>query len=792
VSADAPPTSPKPSPSSRASAREWAYRALALVAIPAALFLGLEFGLRLAGYGQSVRFLVPDEAPGMLRTNPEFVSSFLPSSFDLRPLNTRIAAKKKPGTVRIVVLGESAAQGVPVPAFGFAAQLRAQLRARYPGRDFEVINTGIVAINSHVVYQVARELAGYSPDLFIVYMGNNEVVGPYGPGCAYLSEMPPLWVIRLSVFVRSTRTGQLMTSLIGRLARRSRPPEEWGGMAMFANNTVAGDDPRLESVYRNFGENLRDIVRAAHGGGAKVLLCTVASNLRDCAPLFSQHRPGLAGPELAQWKESFERGRIEWLLGEDEAARRDLAESLRIDPQYADTEFLLGTLDYQASRIETARLHFVAAEHWDALRFRPDPRINEIIRQVAGEMTGRAGLLDAAMIMGSDPASGAAPAGRDLFFEHVHFDWNGNFILAHAMAERSEEALFAGAKGAGPWLDSRGCAAALGYTPHERLAVLEKIGPIIQNPPFTNQLTYPEDEARLARDIALAKADHDDRQKAEAARATVLSALSADPANPDLLRMKEDLDDELGDLAGALADAHEAQALQPRSYALGSDEAIKLSRLGRYGEAERLLRDTQSRCTPRDMAAMAPAFSDLFVRTKRFDEGRRYLEGSIALFPGDMSLRLALGRLERFAGVNAAAERAYREALAISPANKGAMEALVGLLHDEGRDADAESQGFAAAEQQLGNQSNDLRLAILCNTKGDADRSIRFLIAAERSGPVSADMEMFLAMDLLKAGRLDEALARLGEARRISAFEGNPALTEKIAKAINRVRSQMR
>src|SRR6202044_244084 len=192
-----------------------------------------------------------------------------------------------------VVLGESAAQGVPMPAFGFAPQLRAQLRARYPGREIEVINTGIVAINSHVVYQIARELSRFSPDLFVVYMGNNEVVGPYGPGCAYLSEMPPLWAIRLSVFIRSTRTGQLLASLLGRLAGGGKGPAQWGGMAMFVNNSVRGDDPRLATVYRNFESNLRDIIGVATAAGARTVLCTVASNLKDCAPFLSLHRPGL-------------------------------------------------------------------------------------------------------------------------------------------------------------------------------------------------------------------------------------------------------------------------------------------------------------------------------------------------------------------------------------------------------------------------------------------------------------------------------------------------------------------
>ncbi len=329
MSADKTLTPRKTGLATRAPWRTWRNRGIAALAVPAVLFLCLEGILRFAGFGHPFTFLVPDAKPGYYRTNPEFVSWFLPSNFDLRPLNYRVAARKPANTVRIVVLGESAAQGIPVPSFGFAAQLRAQLRTRYPGKEIEVINTGIVAINSHVVYQIARELSGYSPDLYVVYMGNNEVVGPYGPGCAYLSEMPPLWVIRLSVFVRSTRIGQLASAFLGRLAKEGRLPAVWGGMCMFLYNAVGGDDPRLEAVYRNFQANLEDIVRVASGAGAKTLLCTVACNVRDCAPLLSLHRAGLAAPELAEWGRAFNRGRIEWLLGKPDAAAKDLPSTRR-------------------------------------------------------------------------------------------------------------------------------------------------------------------------------------------------------------------------------------------------------------------------------------------------------------------------------------------------------------------------------------------------------------------------------------------------------------------------------
>ncbi|HEY5080253.1 MAG TPA: tetratricopeptide repeat protein [Opitutaceae bacterium] len=769
----------------RASWRTWRNRAVAAFVVPAALFLGLEGALRLAGYGQPFSFLIPDSKPGYFRTNPDFVSWFLPGTFDLRPLNFRVAARKPPDTVRIVVLGESAAQGIPAPPFGFAAQLRAQLRARYPGKGIEVINTGIVAINSHVVYQIAREMAKFSPDLYVVYMGNNEVVGPYGPGCAYLSEMPPLWVIRLSVFVRSTRTGQLVGSLIGRLATGGRKPAEWGGMSMFVNNAVRGDDPRLGAVYQNFEANLRDIVRAASGAGAKTLLCTVVSNLKDCAPLLSLHQPGLAASDLDEWGRAFNRGRIEWLLGKADPAMRDLLRAQALDPHYADTAFLLGTLELQAGDTGAARRQLCDAEHWDALRFRPDAQINEIIRNVARSDPSEVALLDAALTLGSDPASTVPPAGREILFEHVHFDWDGNYELARAMAEGSERALFGPVTHSVPWLDSAGCAAALAYTAHERLPVLQRIGAIVENPPFTNQLTYCEDEARLARDVARARADKEAPGKIAEAKEAVRAAIARDPENADLAKIAEEVDDDQGDIAGALAQAKRGQELQPYSFALATDQAIKLSRLGRYGEAEKLLRETEDSAPPRDAAAMAPAFADLFTRTRRFEDGRRYLDAEIARRPADESLRLLRGRLARLGGDTAAAEREFRALLAQNPGSQGALEALIGLLDETGQRDGAEKASLEAVGPQPRNLANNLRASIIFDSRGDAERSVDCLLAAEKSGPLTTAVELQLAHKLFGLQRLDETLAHLAVARRISLYWDDPAVTNSITEAID-------
>ena len=59
-----------------------------------------------------------------------------------------IPTVKPPHTFRIFVLGESAAMGDPDPSYGFNRYLEVMLRESYPGTNFEIVNTGSVAINS--------------------------------------------------------------------------------------------------------------------------------------------------------------------------------------------------------------------------------------------------------------------------------------------------------------------------------------------------------------------------------------------------------------------------------------------------------------------------------------------------------------------------------------------------------------------------------------------------------------------------------------------------------------------
>ena len=209
------------------------------------LLLGLvEAGLRISGVGYSTALTVPCTVQGHPAScyNLFFAAPFFPPGMIKTPQMYVIPAVKPPQTFRIFVLGESAAMGDPDPSYGFSRYLEVMLRERYPEMKFEIVNTGSVAINSHVLLPIAKGLADFKPDLFIIYSGNNEVVGPYGPGTALTAGGMSLPVIRGSIFYHSTRIGQLLTRL-------GTPKRDWGGMAMFMDKQVRANSPLMPYVY---------------------------------------------------------------------------------------------------------------------------------------------------------------------------------------------------------------------------------------------------------------------------------------------------------------------------------------------------------------------------------------------------------------------------------------------------------------------------------------------------------------------------------------------------------------
>ncbi len=774
------PATPRPS-----GVSPWPLRLVLLVGAPLIFFGLLEGTLRLAGFGTSPDFFIPDETqPGFYCTNPTFTKSFLPAHFGIRPLNFRLKKTKEANSVRVFVLGESAAQGTPEPGFGFASQLQAQLAAHYPGRKVEVCNLGITAINSHVVYQVARQLPDFSPDLFVIYLGNNEVIGPYGPGSANLATMPPRWAIRASVWARGMRTGQLLRRLLPWFGGSGAQAPEWRGMETFAQHTVRGNDPRLEVVYANFEANLRDILDLAARAGGKTVLATVVANLKDSSPFVSLHRENMTPADLAAWKTAFDTGLLAWNLAEPDRAQSQFTAALRLDAEYADTHFMLGRLAEARGELAAARQYFLDALHWDALRFRPDPRLNDIIRRVAREAGPDVQLVDAARVLGSDAASPAPLCGHELLFEHVHFNWNGNLMLTGLLAEACAALLPSPPAPAG-WLSPAACAEALGYTEYGRLTMLDTIAELTGKPPFTNQLTFGEYQTELKRDSEQTRGQTMSRDGLLAASAKVTQALQRNPTEPGLMIRLENIEFELRNFDRALELIDQAMQLQPRSAVLVTQKANLLQIFNRPNEAEQLLLSS-TQTDPYYFPAWQ-VLVGIWGKTGQFAKGKRTLEPLLAKMPGNNYLRLAYAALLARGGEAGSAEQELRTVLRNDPSHTSALEQLVHLCQQTGRESEAEALMQEAGKFQPRNSANNTRLAQSYAAKGDSANMVIYLRALAESGPTDASLQLELAQRLTDLGREPEALVYARRGKKTAGAEGNAELQHAADELVQRL-----
>lgn len=457
----------------------------------------LELALRLAGYGYPAQFFVshPAVPPDSLVENQRFSWRFFERGAARYPRPVVVSKHKPPGTYRIFVFGESAAQGDPDPAFSFARILQALLSERYPGVRFEVINVAFTAINSHVLRPIARECASLQGDLWLVYMGHNEVVGPFGAGSPFGRKSPTLPVIRASLALKATRTGQLLAGLCETLVWSRVSRTGWAGMTMMLGHQVRQPDSRMNRIHDHFQKNLEDILNLGRRSGAQIVVSTLVSNLRDCPPFASLHRPDLKEAERAAWEQAYRAGVAAEAAGQLEGAIVKYEEASQIDDTFAELHFRRGRCALSLGKLSDASIHLKKARDLDTLRFRADERLNEIIRGAVTRLaTPDIRLLDAQAEF-SRQSPGGIP-GDEWLYEHVHFNFEGNYLLARLFADQVAQSLpdsiTGHARRRDSWMSEAEAAQRLAWNDYSRYWAKEHIRQRLVLPPFTSQLGHAE------------------------------------------------------------------------------------------------------------------------------------------------------------------------------------------------------------------------------------------------------------------------------------------------------------
>jgi tetratricopeptide (TPR) repeat protein len=730
----------KPEPAADATTtssrlRHWLIRIIAVLLVPGLLCF-LELGLRVAGYGYDPHFFKRLDIGGkpFWVQNEDFSRRFFPPETIRQPNALRMRAAKPTGAVRIFIFGESAAMGDPEPGFGPARFLEVLLQQRFPGRDFEVVNVAFTAINSHVLLPLAKECAKHEGDLWIIYMGNNEMVGPYGAATILGVQAPPRALVRLVTALQATRIGQMAMSIARKTHKPVRPSGSWGGMAMFQNQRVAPLSPKRQAVYKNYAANLNDIIRCGLDSGAGIILSTMAVNLHDSPPFASLPQENLPPAEKKRFDELFAAGIKQQNAGWWSNAASLFGQVLEIDPHFAEAHYRRAACLEKADQPNTARKEYQLACDTDALPFRTDSRMNESIRVAASRYSkDRLQLLDTAAVLAKDAPSGVS--GQESFYEHVHFNIDGAYRLGLAWAQAVEKMLPQGIT-ASPgvtngWASQGFCERRLGLTDWNRKLIAQSVLQRLRAPPLNAQFNNPERVASLVayeRGL-LADANEDSVKNALGIFA---EAIAARPEDHHVLEAYAVFLQSLGNFGGAIKEWQKVGELLPHDFLPWFQIGSLLGKQGNLVESEKFLRKA---------LVLRPGLVEGWNELGQCLGARGDWQPALAAFEHGCELRpedpvLWAFRAKILASLNRRDEAidSYRKAVALNPAYAEAHAALGDQYSQAGRipeaiasyqTAIATKTNYAMAHLNLGlmfgrqrrwdDAANEFRKALLFN-----------------------------------------------------------------------------
>ncbi len=725
--------------------RKRLFRFIALVVLPLMLLGGFEAGLRLVGYGYSTSFFkkVRVGEKEFWINNEDFSLRFFPPQLARRPGPVMMAVQKPPNTYRIFILGESAARGEPEPPYAASRFLQVLLNERFPNTQFEIFNLGITAIDSHVILPIARDCAKADGDLWIIYMGNNEMVGPFGAATVFGTKAPPLGFVRLHLAVEKTRIGQLFME-IGRKLKGSGAIVSWSGMDMFEGNQLRADDPRKGVVYQNFERNLNDIVRVGLDSGAKILLNTVAVNLKDCPPFASMINSNLSAADRTRFEELFSAACASEAQTNFAGAAQDFGQAAKLDPLFPELQYRWGECLLAMTNFASARERFQAACDADALPFRADSRINGAIQKIGRQYAdGQLEFFDAAAALAAESPHGIC--GQEFLFEHVHFNFDGNYHLGRAWADQVEKMLPAAISrnaGTNGWATQEKCDDLLGLTDWNRHAVIVGVIDRLGHQPLSSQLNNAERVQSLRNEAKMLR-QRMNPVTAQQAMQVYLAAINRAPQDPVLRENFAEFLEAVHDVKQAAAQWRLEQQWVPCDWEPFFQAGRLFAELNQWDAAEADL--TKALILRPSLAEGWCDLGSVHLATKKFESAFQDYNRARQLEPENATYCVYLGTALSQLNHHAGAVQEYRNAIRLKPDLWEAHFALGHELVTANQIAEAGREFAEVVRLMPDNPHAHLNFGVLLAKQGQLDEAQREFEATLRLEPGNADAQEYLS-----------------------------------------------
>lgn len=382
-------------------------------------------------------------------------------------------------TVRIVLAGESAIKGFPQPApLAVHAFLKAMLRDAWPDREVEVINLGTTAVASYPVLDMVRQILPYDIDLLVIYTGNNQYYGAYGAASRHHAGRHT-WHMAATREIFRWGFPQLLASAL-------RPKSDEGNRrlmeVMMEDSRLDPDHPAREAAPRLLREHVRTMIREARQRGVPAMVCSLAANERDLAPLGGWPSSLLGSDRLSTV--TTEVAALRKTLDAEPSPALQRLDALRSrDPDCALIAYLRGRYLTLLGQTNDALRAFQEALDLDTMPWRAGSSLNRALRDAA--QSEGALFCDVQAAFRARSPGGAI--GWSLMDDHVHPSLEGQAELARAMVRTLREGpaeLRVDEEGFARLKSNDDYAQALGANPYEAVGTAMTLASIFSTPFF--------------------------------------------------------------------------------------------------------------------------------------------------------------------------------------------------------------------------------------------------------------------------------------------------------------------
>lgn len=284
---------------------------------------------------------------------------------------------KDSNTVRMFVLGESAALGFPYPNnISFQRMLKYELQKYNPNKNIEIINLSLTAVNSYTFYDIGKDILKFKPDAVLIYGGHNEFYGALGVASTnYLGNKP--WLVHFILKLRRSKLVQLLSNFTSSF-ESSTPPKNDDNLMKYVvkNQSIPYQSKMFQKGISQFEYNMNKLLSIYEKEKTPVFLSSIATNLKDQYPfksiLSEDVDSTLFYTQLKVADEYFHQGYLQ-------KADSLLEYLYKCDSTNGDSQYLWAQVQLELGDRNKSFNLFNESKQRDCLRFRAPDEINNVI-----------------------------------------------------------------------------------------------------------------------------------------------------------------------------------------------------------------------------------------------------------------------------------------------------------------------------------------------------------------------------------------------------------------------------